>query len=222
MKTDIEIQKDVMAELNWVPSLHATEIGVAVRNGVVTLSGIVDTYYKKVLAEKAAKRINGVKAVAEEIEVKLDNHGKRNDTEIAEVVLNSLRWNSALNEDKLKVKVEKGWVTLEGECDWSYQRKAVTNTVQSLLGVVGITNNITIKQKISADVVKRKIKEAFLRSATIDSDNIQIEILGNKVILNGKVNSYLEKKEAEKAAWLAPGANEIENKLEIKPIVLSY
>ena len=222
MKTDSEIQKDVMDELKWEPFLRASEIGVAVKNGIVALSGTVDTYGKKVSAEKAAKRVAGVKAVAEEIEVKLSHDGKRTDIEIAEAVVNALRWHSAMKEDKIKVKVESGWVTLEGEVDWEFQRNAARTMVEDLLGVVGISNNIKVVSKLSPTEVKQKISSAFHRSATVDSDKITIGVDGTKVILTGKVRSYAEKRDAENAAWLAPGVNKVDNKLEIDLNVFSY
>lgn len=222
MKTDSEIQKNVMEELKWEPFLKASEIGVAVKNGIVTLSGTVDTYGKKVSAEKAAKRVAGVKAVAEDIEVKLSSGGKRNDTEIAEAVLNALKWHSAVQEDKIKIKVEDGWVTLEGNVEWEFQRSAARTSVEHLMGVVGISNNIKIVPSLSATEVKRKISSAFQRSATVDSEKINIAVDGSKVILTGKVRSYVEKRDAEKAAWLAPGVNRVENKLEIVSDVFVY
>ncbi|TAL57734.1 MAG: BON domain-containing protein [Bacteroidetes bacterium] len=222
MKTDAEIQKDVMEELRWEPLLNASEIGVAVKNGIVTLSGTVDTYGKKVAAEDAAKSVMGVKAVAEDIQVKLSSSGKRNDTEIAEAVMNALKWHSAVREDKIKVKVEDGWVTLEGEADWEFQRSAARSMVEDLTGVIGIINNIRIKPSVVANDIKKRINSAFHRSATVDSEKINLEVVGSKVILTGKVRSYAEKRDAENAAWLAPGINKIENKLQIDTEVFAY
>lgn len=215
MKTDLELQKDVMEELKWEPFLNSTEIGVAVKSGIVTLSGTVDNYSKKKIAEKAALSVGGVKAVAEDIVVKVGASNHKDDTEIAEAVVNALRWNSAVQEDKIKVKVENGWVTLEGQIDWPFQREAAKTAVESLLSVKGITNLITIAEKISTADLKKKIREAFHRSATIDSNNIDIINNGNKVTLTGSVRSYAEKQDAEKAAWNAPGVTAIDNKLEV-------
>ncbi|MEI8137526.1 MAG: BON domain-containing protein [Bacteroidota bacterium] len=216
MKTDLEIQKDVMAELEWEPSFNASEIGVAVKNGVVTLSGTLDSYFKKVAAEKAAKRVSGVKAVAEEIEVKLAGYGKRTDSEIAETVLNALKWHSAIKEDKIKVKGEAGIVTLEGEVDWEFQKNSAKLMIENLIGVRGICNNIKIALQVSSKDVKQKIDSALQRNASIDSEKIQVETIGSKVILTGKVRSWAEKDDAERAAWFAPGVNQIKNKLEIE------
>src|ERR1017187_4881712 len=143
MKTDSEIQKDVMEELKWEPLLTATEIGVAVKNSVVTLTGTVDTYAKKEEAENAAKRVTGVKAVAEDIQVKPFNSFVKNDTEIATMIADSMKWHSAVQEDKIKVKVESGWVTLEGNVDWEFQKDAAKNSIKNLGGVKGISNFIT-------------------------------------------------------------------------------
>lgn len=222
MKTDAEIQKDVMEELRWEPLLNASEIGVAVKNGIVTLSGTVDTYGKKVAAEDAAKSVAGVKAVAEDIEVRLSAFGSRNDTEIAQAVMNALKWHSAVQEDKIKIKVEGGWVTLEGEVEWEFQKSAARTMVENLTGVVGIINNIKIQPSVVATDIKRKINAAFHRSATVDSEKINLEVVGSKVILKGKVRSYAEKKDAENAAWLAPGVDKVENKLEIDTEVFAY
>lgn len=222
MKTDVEIQKDVMEELKWELLQNANEIGVAVKDGIVTLSGTVDTYYKKLQAERAAKKVLGVKAVAQEINVQLAERGKRTDAEIASAVLNALAWHSSIPEEKIKVKVEKGWVTLEGEVEWDFQRNYSKSAVENLQGVVGISNNIRIAPKLKSADVKNKIFSAFHRSATLDSDAINITTEGSKVILTGKVRSFVEKKDAEKAAYLAPGVTQVENKLVIDTEVYSY
>jgi osmotically-inducible protein OsmY len=222
MKTDIEIQKDVLDELKWEPYLNSTEIGVAVKNGIVTLSGTVNSYLKKTRAEKAAKRVAGVKAVAEDIEVKYSDSLLKNDTEVAEAILTALKWHSAINEEKIKVKVEDGVVTLDGEVDWEFQRNSAVMQIENLIGVKRIVNNVTIKTGILPKELKQKVNSAFHRSATIDSEKINIEVLGSKVVLTGKVRSWAEKNDAENAVWAAQGVNKVENNLEIDMEVFAF
>ncbi len=222
MRTDLEIQKDVMEELKWAPLLKATEIGVAVKDGVVTLSGTVDSYTKKMEAEKAAKRVTGVKAIAEEIEIKFFSSSIKNDTEIARTIADSLRWHSSVPEDKIKVKVEGGWVTLEGEVDWDYQKGAAENAIINLTGVKGINDLMTVKPQVVAKDVKQKIAAAFHRNATIDSEKINIEIAGNKATLKGVVRSWAERDDAEDAVWNAPGISSVDNQLEIENEIFVY
>ena len=217
MKSDVEIQKDVMSQLKWEPALNASSIGVAVNNGIVTLSGQVDTYYQKMAAEKAAKKISGVRGIAEDIQIGISPYYRKTDTEIAESVLNSLKWHSAVPEDRLKVKVEDGVVTLEGEVTWDYQRTSAKNAVANLLGVKNVINNIFVKPKITVSDVKVKINAAFHRAATIDSDKISVDVDGTKVILRGKVRSYAEKEDAINAAWCAPGMTSVVSFLEVEP-----
>ena len=222
MKTDSDIQKDVIDELEWEPFLKASEIGVAVKNGVVTLTGTVDSYGKKISAENASKRVAGVRAVAEDIEVKLLSGGKRNDTEIAEAVLNAIKWHSAVQENKIKVKVEDGWVVLEGEVEWEFQRSAARHQVENLMGVKGISNNVKVIPRLNPSEIKQKINAAFHRSATVDSEKVKVAVDGNKVILSGKVRTYAERKEADSAAWLAPGVMKVENIIEIDADVFAF
>jgi osmotically-inducible protein OsmY len=215
MKSDIQIQKDVMEQLRWEPFLNASEIGVAVKNGIVTLSGQVDALAKKLAAEKAAKKIAGVKAIAEDIQIGVSPAFDKTDTEIAEAVLNALKWHSAVQEEKIKIKVEKGNVRLEGEVEWEFQRLNAENAIENLAGVRSVLNLIEIKPKLSASDIGKKINSAFHRSATIDAERIVPEVVGSKVILRGKVRSFAEKEDAETAAWNAPGVNSVESKLEI-------
>ena len=216
MKTDLQIKNDVMEELKWEPVLNASQIGVSVKDGVVTLSGTVDSYSKKITAERSAKKIDGVKAIAEDIEVVLPGTSKRNDTDIADAVVNALKWHSAVREHKINVKVESGIVTLEGEVDWEFQKNSAKMMVENLLGVTGIINNIKIKQQSSVSEIKKKIISAFHRSATIDASGIEIEIIGSKAILKGNVRSWAEKEDAENAVWSASGIDRVDNRLEIK------
>jgi osmotically-inducible protein OsmY len=222
MKTDFEIQQDVMAGLLWEPALKGAQIGVAVNQGVVMLSGVVDTYYKKVLAEKATKKVNGVKAVAEEIVVKVPGSKTYTDVDIAKAVLNVLKWNSTLDESAIKVQVENAEVTLEGEAEWNFQKTSAQKAVENLEGVCRITNNIRVKNKVIAADVKQKIASAFQRHASIDSKKIKVEVLGDKVILTGTVRSYAEKMDAEQTVWSSPGVMSIENRLEINLEILVY
>jgi osmotically-inducible protein OsmY len=215
MKTDLEIQQDVMAEIKWEPLLIVSEIGVAVKNGVVTLSGLVDMYTKKLLAEKAAQRVHGVKAIAEDIKVNILGTDEKNDSEIAETAADVLKWNSSILEDQIKIKVENGWLTLDGEVEWEFIRTSAEKALENLIGVRGITNNIKITSNISPIDIKKKIIHAFHRSATIDFENINVETIDSKVILTGKVRSLAEKRDAERAAWLAPGVNYVDNRLKI-------
>lgn len=222
MKTDIEIQKDVIAQLNWEPILNASEIGVAVKEGVVTLSGIVDTYTKKMIAEKAAKKISGVKAVALDIQVGVSPIFKKTDSEIAATVLNALRLHTAVQEDRIKIKVEDGVVTLEGEVEWEYQREAAEDSTENLPGVRDVLNYIIVKPKALAGDLEEKIGAAFHRSATIDAQKVNVEIIGSKVILTGTVRSMAEKEDAEDAVWAAPGIITVENKLQIEEEAFAF
>lgn len=222
MKTDSEIQKDVMDEISWQPFLKTSEIGVSVKGGIVTLSGTVDAYSKKVAAENAAKRVAGVKAVAEDIDIEYTPQGKRNDTAIAAAVIDALKWHSAMQENKIKVKVENGWVTLEGDVEWEFQKNSARYMVENLHGVTGISNLIKIKPGVTPVEVTRKINSAFHRSATLDAGKIQVSVNGSKVTLKGTVRSYSEKKDAENAAWLAPGVTHVENKIEIDTGIFAY
>lgn len=216
MKTDVQIQKDVMDEIKWDPFLSVTEIGVSVKNGIVTLSGNVNSYTKKIAAEKAAKRVSGVKIVAEDINVGISPDYRKTDTEIAEAVLNALKWHSAVQEEKIKIKVEDGIVKLEGEVEWDYQRNNAKIAIENLTGVRSVINLILVKPKISAADIEKRISAAFHRSATIDAEKVTASVSGNKVKLSGTVSSYAEKEEAERVAWAAPGVGSVESKLEIK------
>jgi len=222
MKTDSQIQKDVMAQLNWEPILNASEIGVGVKEGIVTLSGIVDTYTKKIVAEKAAKKVSGVKAVALDIQVGVSLAFKKTDSEIAAMVIDALRLHTAVQEDRIKIKVEDGVVTLEGEVEWEYQRKAAVNAIENLPGVRNVLNYITVKPKVVASDIEKKINAAFHRSATIDAEKITVETIGSKVILKGTVRSMAEKEDAEDAVWAAPGAMTVENKLYVEEEAFAF
>lgn len=215
MKTDFEIKEDVLDELAWQPNIDETQIGVIVEQGVVTLSGIVNSYTKKLAAEKAVKRVLGVKAVALDIEVKYGNDFKKTDKEIAKAIVEAFEWSSEVPADNIEVKVENGWVYLRGELQSNYQKNAAKNAIENLLGVIGVTNLITIKNNIDPSEIKDRIKKAFQRMATLEADGITLETHGNTVTLRGKVHSIKEKEDAETAAYFAPGVHEVKNKLEV-------
>ena len=213
MKTDSELQQDVLDELKFEPEVDHAQIGVTAHNGVVTLSGYVPNYVQKVATEKAARRVAGVKAVAQEIEVRFMNDPKTNDSEIAERILTTFSWDVTVPRDKLTVKVEDGWVTLTGEVDWYYQKKAARKAAGRVLGVVGVSDLIAVRERASAYDVRKRIGEAFKRSSTIDANAIDIQIEGNKVKLSGKVRGWNERKAAERAALSAPGVSEVEDNI---------
>lgn len=216
MKTDLQIQKDVMDELKWQPVLEAAEIGVAVKHGIVTLSGQVDSYLKKKVAEKTVRKVDGVKAVAEDIIVGVSPHNKRTDAEIAQAVLNALQWHSGVQDQKIKINVEDGIVRLEGEAEWEYQRSNAKSAIEHLQGVRAVINAIVLKPRVMAADVKQQINAAFRRNAVIDAATINVTIINSKVVLNGTVRSFAEKQDAEKAVWNAPGVSSVENNLEIE------
>jgi len=215
MRSDISIKEDVLAELAWQPNIDETKIGVTVENGVVTLHGIVDNYTKKCAAEEAVKSVAGVRAVAEDIEVRYGKNYKKTDGEIAKATVDALKWNSAIPEDDIMVTVEKGWVYLSGEVQWDYQKSAAKRAVKDLLGVHGVTNMISIKPTVKPVEIKEKIKRAFQRIADVDAKNIIVEVDGHSVTLRGKVHSISEKEEATKTAYYAPGVQNIKNDLEV-------
>jgi osmotically-inducible protein OsmY len=217
MKTDAELQQDVMNELKWEPTIKAAEIGVGVKDGVVTLSGYVDSYVKKWTAERAAARVSGVRAVAEGIQVRLPGSLKRSDEDLAGAVANVLEWNVLVPHDRVKVKVQDGLVTLSGEVDWWYQKNAAEEAVRYLMGVVLFNNEITVKPPVKPLDVKGKIESAFRRNALLDSRRITVETRGGWVILSGSVRNWAERAEAQWTAWAAPGVSEVDNNIIISP-----
>lgn len=215
MKTNNQLQRDVMDELLYEPSVNASNIGVAAKDGVVALTGSVSSYAEKYAAAKAAERVAGVKAVTDETKVDLPSTHRRNDQDIAAAALNALKWHVWVPPESIKVKVEDGWVTLDGTVDYKFQERAAQDAVQGLTGVVGVSNFISIRSAAAPSDVKNKIESALRRAAELDSGQINVEVNGNKVILRGDVNSWAERNEAERAAWSAPGVFEVEDDLQI-------
>jgi len=217
--TDKDIQQAVLSELEWEPQVKSTEIGVAVKDGIVTLSGFVDNYAKKYNAERAAKRIAGVKAVVNDLQVKLPFTSERTDEDIAKSAVQALQWRITLPDEKIKVIVRDGWITLEGNVEWNFQKEAAESAVRYLTGVKGVTNLITVRPKVSPTEVRGKIEESLKRYAELDAQRISVEVQGTKVILRGTVHSWAEKDEAERAAWRAPGVAEVENLITVSPVL---
>jgi len=215
MKTDSAIQQDVKAELDWEPAVNATQIGVEVKDGIVTLAGHVTSFSEKWDAERAAQRVSGVKALAIEIDVILPGSSKRNDADIARAAENLLDWTSNVPKDRIKIMVEGGWVTLSGEVDWEYQRQAIARSIRHLMGVVGVSDQITLKPEASLDNVKSGIKAALSRRAQADVQNITVEVFGDRVTLSGTVFSWSERDLAEHSAWSARGVRSVVDNITI-------
>jgi osmotically-inducible protein OsmY len=208
-KSDTQLQQDVLAELKWEPSINAAQIGVEVKDGIVTLAGHVNTFAEKWDAERATQRVPGVKALAVEMDVKLAGTHSRTDAEIAQSAENALQWTTYLTKDSIKIKVEKGWVTLSGEVEWQYQRQAAAAAIRYLMGVSGVSDQIVIKTNVSAPVVKSDIEAALKRRARQDAQEITVSVHGTDVTLTGKVHSWSERELARNTAWGSPGVRSV-------------
>ena len=214
--SDFDLQRDILEELNFEPQVDPAHIGVMVDQGVVTLTGHVSSYAEKLAAEQAVRRVQGVRAIAEEIEVRVPNHKKTADDEIAKRVLDILSWDSALPQNAIRITVQNGWVNLEGEVDWQFQRAAAQNRVGNLSGLVGIINNITLNARPQSPQIQRNIEAAFRRNAKIAPDTVRVSVLDDgQVVLAGRVHNWTERTAAEDAAWSVPGVTFVENHLTV-------
>jgi osmotically-inducible protein OsmY len=215
MRLDADIRRDVEDELRWDPDIDPTDIGVAVHNGVVALTGFVRSYAQKTQAERDAKRVAGVVGVANDIEVRLPAIDQRPDPDIVRDAVSALTSELPFSSENIKVIAHNGWLTLEGVVDWNYARERAATAVNRIRGVTGVTNSITLKPKVAPYEIRRKIEDAFRRSAEIDASRITAEANGSEVILRGTVRSWAERQEAERAAWAAPGVTKVENRVSI-------
>jgi osmotically-inducible protein OsmY len=215
-KTDSQLKTDVESELKWEPRIDANEIGVAVKDGVVTLTGWVDSYIKRFAAEEATHGVRGVKAVANDITVRLRPESERNDADIAGAAVRAIEWDALVDIDDLDITVAKGWVTLKGTVDWAYQRDDAERMIRRLTGVNGVTNLLVTKPRLVPSDLKKKIDDALVRSAHTDAGRIMVEVQGNKVTLRGTLRSYAEKTDAYRAAAAAPGVTVVDNRLAIE------
>jgi len=212
-----ELQETVQEALDWEPGVDAAEIGVSVEDSVVTLRGEVKTYAQRAAAERVAFAVYGVKAVANDLDVHPDGSQRRTDSEIAQAVLEALRWNTAVPDERISVRVSRGWVTLQGTVDWAHQRAAAANAVKFLAGVRGIANSISVTPRMSAADVKTDIEEALRRSAEVDARRVNVDVSDSRVTLTGSVHSWFERDEARRAAWSAPGVREVVDEMVVTP-----
>jgi osmotically-inducible protein OsmY len=219
MRTDSELRTDIIAELTWDPSIRNEDIATAVKDGVVTLAGTVDTYAQRYAAEHGVERIKGVRAIANDLIVKLPGAMGRSDADLAHAAVNALRWNTQVPDERIQVKVSDGWLTLEGEVDRYYQRHAAEGAVRYLQGVKGVNSLITLRAAPTPDDIKQRIRDSIKRQAEIDADHVTVETSGSRVTLRGTVRSIAERRDAERAAWNAPGVTSVENDINVAPPV---
>ena len=216
MKTDAQLKKDVTTELEWEPSIDASHVGVAADNGVVTLTGHLNTFAEKYAIERAVQRVQGVKAIAVELDVKLDPGHKRSDSEIATAIQSALLWHALIPAERIQIKVDKGWVTLKGELDWEYQRGSAEKAVRNLTGVVGVSNAITLKPSVTPANVANRIRDALARHAEREAKHIEVMVSGSTVTLRGMVDSWAERDAAMGAAWSAPGVLKVVDDIKVQ------
>lgn len=217
MKTDEVIQADVSEELSWDPQVDSASIGVAVRDGAVTLTGRVPSYRERHTAVKAAERVHGVRSVADEVTVDLPGVSLRDDTDVATSVAHVLDYNTSFPEGAVKASVENGWVTVEGQVDWPYQSHAAEKAIRHIRGVRGVTNLVSVRSRAAAFEVQDAISAALSRNATIDARSISADVRDGNVVLRGHVHSLQEERVAERAAWAAPGVNSVESQIDVRP-----
>ena len=217
MTINIDLRRTVLDELDWEPSINAADIAVTAHDGVVTLTGIAPSYAEKLKAEQVVKKVRGVKAIANDIEVRLSGQSERTDTDVARAAVDALKWRTSVPGDEIKVSVTKGWVTLDGNVHWQFQKSSAYEAVHDLVGVRGITNLIVVMPKVRATDVKSRIEAAFRRSAEVDAQKLRVEANNGTVTLRGDVRSWSERQEAERTAWAAPGVTQVENLIMITP-----
>lgn len=217
MKTDVQLKKDVIAELEWDPAINATYVGVAVKDGVVTLTGHLDTHAEKHAIERAVQRVRDVRGIAVEVDVKLDSSHKRSDSDIAAAAESAFTWDALIPTDRIQVMVEKGWITLTGELSWEYQRHEAERAVRTLTGVVGVSNAITLKAATTPVDVSKRIRDALVRHAEDEAKLLEVTVKSDTVTLHGTVDSWSERAAASSAAWSAPGVAKVVNEIKIQP-----